>query len=204
MYQFPYLPAEFCNVCRLRYLDNEPRRERALYGPRESANITTDDEGRDECPICLEPKNNPFYLVCGHWICTEHVQMVKGCPLCRVPVDPHTLDPDYRMDGFSVGPAVSGSAENNNQPSLLLEDPERRLEEEPIGLCLRPRLSEDVESVDWDSDTPQDHRHGFVFDRDFLEMMETRIPGEDTNRSEDESELIQSSDFSIYTTATSI
>ena len=61
----------------------------------ESSNFSNDLEvtASQECPICIEEKQNMFALICGHTVCTDckilliqHNQL-NVCPLCRLPLN---------------------------------------------------------------------------------------------------------------------
>ncbi len=55
--------------------------------------IESQEVSLPECPICIEPKENMFALVCGHTVCNDckilliqHNQL-NVCPLCRIPLN---------------------------------------------------------------------------------------------------------------------
>ena len=61
-----------------------------------SDNSISDDNSinnGNECPICLDEKNNFDYLLCGHKICSECIielenkDCLNKCPICRYPLN---------------------------------------------------------------------------------------------------------------------
>ena len=61
----------------------------------ESSEFSNDNEATasQECPICIEEKQDMFALICGHTVCNDckilliqHNQL-NVCPLCRIPLN---------------------------------------------------------------------------------------------------------------------
>ena len=56
------------------------------------------------CSICREVLNDPTILLCGHSICSAHVDQFVGnktCPVCREPIDKKDLRSSFEFNSIT-------------------------------------------------------------------------------------------------------
>ena len=85
-----------------------------------------------ECPICLDEKNNIESFPCGHNVCIECINLLyknsyNECPLCRAPIEwaPQPVQP---LDNTVSSPANSISLDEETQIdfSVIINERNRR------------------------------------------------------------------------------